>query len=406
MRSRRMIKELSLKLGTTIICNKASYRIASEVRSGGMGIVYFATSESGEKVIVKRPKLGSSKDAIILDKIRIEAEILRRLSNFQHDNIIRYIDELDDGQSFFLVIEYLDGKNLEDQYNKKPADEQTTKDYAETILRALEFLHGSHNIIHRDINPKNIMNDSNRRLVLIDFGAAKHGWTQLSANSESGGTLIGTLGYSAPEQFTTGEVTPASDIYGVGATIFYLLTGENPKRHMGHGGALTRLPRDVNPSISGHISYIIKKAMSPDPKDRYQTATDMSRALRGEEPIDIDAPHIIFQGRKYVIEERIEIGREHHCPDSHGKNVNPPDIMVDDDQRYISKHHARIIKDRSGVCWIMDLGSRNCTAVSHDGTESFKILKPGKKERLNDGDIVAIVYNKKRGAYMPLIFKG
>jgi len=402
------LKELSLNLGTTVICNKASYRIASEVRSGGMGVVYFATSESGEKVIVKRPKLGSSKDAIILDKIKIEAEILRRLSNFHHDNIIRYIDELDDGQNFFLVIEYLEGMNLEDQYNKKPADEQTTKDYAQTILGALEFLHGSHNVIHRDINPKNIMNDSNKRLVLIDFGAAKQGWTQVSANPEDGsGTLIGTQGYSAPEQFTTGEVTPASDIYGVGATLFYLLIGQNPKRHMGPGGALMRSPRDVNPSISGDISYIIKKAMSQEPKDRYQTATDMIRDLRGEGPLDIDAPHIIFQGRKYVVEDSLEIGRDHHCPESHGKkDVNPPDIMVDDNQRYLSKHHARIIKDRSGICWIMDLGSRNSTAVSHDGMESFKILKPGKKERLKDGDIVAIVYNKKRGAYMPLTFRG
>jgi serine/threonine protein kinase len=371
-----------------------------------MGVVYFATSESGEKVIVKRPKLGSSKDAIILDKIRIEAEILRRLSNFHHDNIIRYIDERDDGQNFFLVIEYLEGMNLEDQYNKKPADEQTTRDCAQTILGALEFLHGSHNVIHRDINPKNIMNDSNERLVLIDFGAAKHGWTQLSANPDSGGTLIGTQGYSAPEQFTTGEVTPASDMYGIGATLFYLLTGENPKRHMGPGGALTRTPRDVNPSIGRDISHIIKKAMSQEPKDRYQTATDMIRDLRGEGIVDIDSPHIIFQGRKYVIEDKLEIGREHTCPESHGKNVAPPDIMVDDDQRYLSKHHARILKDRSGECWIVDLGSRNCTAVSHDGMLSFKILKHGKKERLKDGDIAAIVYNKKRGAYMPLIFKG
>jgi serine/threonine protein kinase len=371
-----------------------------------MGIVYFATSESGEKVIVKSPKLGGSKDAIILDKIRIEAEILRRLSNFHHDNIIRYLDEWYNGENCALVLEYIGGMNLEDQYNKKPVDAQTAKDYIETLLRALEFLHGSQNVIHRDINPKNIMNDSNRRIVLIDFGAAKRGWTQLSANPDSGGTLIGTQGYSAPEQFTTGEVTPASDIYGVGATLFYLLTGENPKRHMGPGGALTRSPRDVNSSISGEISYIIKKAMSQEPKDRYQTATDMIGDLRGQGIIDIDAPHIIFQGRKYVIDDSLEIGREHDCLDSHGKDVSPPDVMVDDDERYISKHHARIIKDRSGACWIMDLGSRNSTAISHDGMVSFKILKPGKKERLTDGDIAAIVYKKKRGAYMPPTFRG
>lgn len=399
---------MSLKLGTTVICNKASYRIDSEIRSGGMGLVYFATSETGEKVIVKRPKLGSSRDAIILDKIRIEAEILRRLSNFHHDNIVQYIDERDEDENFFLVIEYIDGVNLEDHHKKKPADEQTAKDYAQTVLRALEFLHGSQNIIHRDINPRNIMNVSNnKRLVLIDFGAAKHGWTQLYPNPDSGGgTLIGTQGYSAPEQFTTGEVTPASDIYGLGATLFFLLTGENPKRYMGSGGALTRSPKDVNPSISRDISHIVKKAMSQEPKDRYQTATDMVRDLRGEGQIDIRGPHIIFQGRKYILEDSLEIGRDHDCPSSHGKNVNPPDIMVDDDQRYISKHHARILRDQSGACWIMDLGSRNSTAVSHDGMLSFKILKPGKKERLKDGDVAAIVYSNKRGAYMPLIFRG
>ena len=145
--------------------------------------------------------------------------------------------------------------------------------------------------------------------------------------------------------------------------------------------------------------------MSQEPKDRYQTATDMLRAIRGQEIPDIEEPHIIFQGRKYLIRDNLEIGREHNCLDSHGRNVNPPDIMVDDDQRYLSKHHVRIIKDKSGECWIMDLGSRNGTAVSHDGMLSFKILKPGKKERLKDGDIAAIVYNKKRGAYMPLIFR-
>jgi serine/threonine protein kinase len=383
-----------------------------------MGNIYFAISETGEKVVVKSPKFsGDSKDSIMLQKLKIEAKILSSLHN---ENIVGYIDERDDSsdQNFFLVIEYLDGRNLLDLYREKPADEQTTRDYAETILRILEYLHGSPNIIHRDINPKNIMTDSNKGLVLIDFGAAKQGYIQILANPEEGGsyTLIGTQGYSAPEQFTTGETTPGSDIYGVGATLFYLLTSKKPSRYMQSGGGLTRSPRDVNPSISKDISHIIMRAMSQEPKDRYQTAADMVGALNGMET-NLGAPHIVFQGRKYVIEDSLEIGRAHDCYTSgcrrgrgvrflNRRNFHPLDIMVNDFQYYLSKHHARVMKDRSGVCWVEDLESRNSTAISHDGGKSFKMLKPRNSEQLKDGDIVATVYNTKKGAYMTFMFRG
>lgn len=409
---------MSLKSGASVICNKGNYRIASEsFGGGGMGNIYLGIRESGEKVIVKSPKFsGNSKDPIMLQKLKIEAKIL---SSLDHENIVGYIDERDDGdQNFFLVIEYLDGRNLLDQFREKSADEQTARDYAETMLKILQYLHGSPNIIHRDINPKNIMTDSNKRLVLIDFGAAKHGYIQIVANAEDGSgsyTLIGTQGYSAPEQFTTGEVTPASDIYGVGATLFYLLTSKKPSRYMRSGGGLVRSPRDVNPSIGRDISYIITKAMSQEPKDRYQTAADMISALNGTETF-LEVPHIIFQGRKYIIEDRLEIGRAHDCYDSEckqgggggffrRKNIIPLDIKIHDDQYYLSKHHARVMKDSSGVCWVEDLGSRNSTAISNDGGKSFKILEPRNKEQLKDGDIVATVYNRKKGAYMTFTFR-
>lgn len=391
-----------------------------------MGNIYLALEESGRKVIVKNPKFsGDSKDPIMLQKLKIEAKILSSLDN---ENIVDYIDERDDGnQNFFLVLEYLDGKNLLDHYREKPADEYTAREYAETILEILEYLHGAPNIIHRDINPKNIMTDSNKDLVLIDFGAAKQGYIQILANEEDSGspTLIGTQGYSAPEQFTTGEVTPASDIYGVGATLFYLLTSKKPNRYMQSGGGLTRSPRDVNPSVSRDISRIITKAMSQEPNDRYQTASDMISALKGTESI-LDAPHIIVQGRKYIIEDKLEIGRAHDCYESeckldtgrdleavfsklkviHPKNFSLLDIKINDDQYWLSRHHVRVMKDRSGACWIEDLGSKNSTALSNDGGKSFKMLQPWNKERLKDGDIVATGYNRKKGAYMTFAFRG
>jgi len=184
---------------------------------------------------------------------------------------------------------------------------------------------------------------------------------------------------------------------------------------MRSGGGLTRSPREVNPSIGRDISYIIMKAMSQEPRDRYQTAADMISALNGTETV-LDAPHIIFQGRKYLIEDRLEIGRAHDCHDSgcrrgggffhRGNIISPLDIRVDDDQYYLSKHHARVTKDSSGVYWVEDLESRNSTAISHDGGKSFKILKPRNKEQLKDGDIVATVYNREKGAYMTFMFRG
>jgi serine/threonine protein kinase len=104
---------------------------------------------------------------------------------------------------------------------------------------------------------------------------------------------------------------------------------------MGPGGGLTRSPQDVNPSISKDISDIIMTAMSKEPKDRYQTATGMISALNGVGILSVEAPHIIFQWRKYVIEDELEIGRAHDCPDSgyrqgvgffHRKNISPPDL--------------------------------------------------------------------------------
>jgi serine/threonine protein kinase len=110
---------------------------------------------------------------------------------------------------------------------------------------------------------------------------------------------------------------------------------KTPNLYMGPGGGLTRSPQDVNPSISKDISDIIMTAMSKEPKDRYQTATGMISALNGVGILSVEAPHIIFQWRKYVIEDELEIGRAHDCPDSgyrqgvgffHRKNISPPDL--------------------------------------------------------------------------------
>jgi serine/threonine protein kinase len=397
------LKSLTVSAGTQVAGENGHYTIGREISSGGMAILYAGKKkDTGEKVVIKTPKrAGDGYDDVRVDKLKVEAKILKSLN---HKNIVRYIDEREEKDNFYLVIEMIEGHNLKEEYLGKPQDDRTVREYMSTMLYALDYLHNrSPPIIHRDINPKNIMRDQDRKVVLIDFGTAKQGYVQVTAQP----TQIGTPGWSAPEQFTTGQVTPCSDIYALGAVMFFLLTGQEPRMHMQAGGGLARLPRQINRSVSEELSSIVGRAMNTDPTKRFQTAHDMISMLTKGRETKFGSPHIIFGGTKYPLNHGIEIGRLHTCGADckAGHWTKPSDICVDDRGSFISKHHARISVNGSGKYYIEDLKSTNRTAISNDGGVHFRLLRPGKKEELRDGDVVAIAYSDKRGSYMSLTFK-
>jgi serine/threonine protein kinase len=396
------LKSLALTAGTQVVGEKGRYRIESEVSAGGMALLFSGRTDAGQKVVIKTPKrTGDGYDDVRVDKLKIEAKILKSLD---HKNIVRYIDEKDERQNFYLVLEMINGRNLKEQFLGRPANDAAVRESMVSLLGALKYLHGLvPPIIHRDINPKNIMRDANRNVVLIDFGAAKQGYVQLSGQP----TQIGTPGWSAPEQFTTGQVTPTSDIYAVGAVMFFLLTGQEPRQHMQAAGGLARLPRQVNPSVSKEMSEIVARAMSTEPGKRFQSAHDMISMLTKGRETEFGAPHIIFQGTKYGIKQGVEIGRTHVCGwDCKAKHfMRPPDIVVDDKESYVSKHHVRILTSPSGTYFLEDLKSTNRTAVSKDGGLHFNILNPGAKEELRDGDVVSVAFSHRRGSYMTFAFR-
>jgi serine/threonine protein kinase len=237
-------------------------------------------------------------------------------------------------------------------------------------------------------------------LVLLDFGAAKQGFTQLSSR----GTQIGTPGWSAPEQFTTGIVTASSDIYSVGGIAFFLLTGQEPRMYMNSLGSLTSSPADVNSSVGQRLSDIVRLAMDADPLNRFQTAEDMIGAIKGQSTA-LGVPHLIISGTKHVLNESIEIGRTHECgPSCIDRGfLQPLNVGIDDWDKYISKHHARIYIDARGTHWIEDLGSLNYTAVAHRG-RPFRILPSRGKELLKDKDTIALAYSENKGPYLTLVF--
>ena len=396
---------MTLTLPCTLKGRKGRYEVLSRLAEGGMSTVYVGKSSRGPTVIVKEAS-GSDLEAAE-ERLRIEADILRALASPGHPHVVRYLDEGSNLGPFCLVEEKLEGDTLSERYRDKAADAPTASKYILQLLDALSYLH-KRNVIHRDVKPNNIIVDPSREVVLIDFGAAKKEFHQFTG----AGTVIYTPGWGAPEQ-NLGEATPASDLYGVGAVFFFLLTGQDPRASMkqlaGGKTELFRTPHDLEPSVTQTLSDVVKKAMSYNPKERFSTAQDMADAISGGSEKALGFPHLIVLGKKCRVKKEMEIGRDHkECDESCAKKGfgRPPEIGILDTERYLSKHHARIERDGKGRCWIEDLGSLNGTAMSHDGGRTYRQIPGFKKQELTDGDVVALVYKPGRGPYMTIAFKG
>lgn len=346
-----------------------------------MAKLWKARSSSYRDVVVKEPKvLGDQEDPIRLEKLKVEAQILK---NVNHKNIVRYIDSVDLGTTFYLIIEFIPGRTLKELYLKRPLDEYEAKQKILTILSTLHYIHGL-NIIHRDINWKNILLPND--LVIIDFGAAKLGYTQVYLDP-FGNTIVGTPGWSAPEQFQGLVTGPSCDIYSVGAVLFFLLTGDEPRNHMRMPGCIIESPKKVNPGTSSELANVVLKAMDPEPSHRFQIADDMTSAIQGRK-VAHDLPCIYCKGRKYPIDKTITIGRQSQCH-----------IFIDDPQFYVSRLHAEVFKEGDKYC-IEDVGSKNGTFIYRNG--AFQQID---KSELRDGDLIALCWRQDKGPYITLNFR-
>jgi serine/threonine protein kinase len=396
---------MTLSIPCTLKGRRGRYQVVSKLAEGGMSTVYVGKSNRGSTVIVKEAS-GSDLEQSE-ERLRIEADILRALASPGHPRVVRYLDEGTNLGPFCLVEEKLEGETMSERYRDTAADAATASRYGLQLLEALAYLH-KRNVIHRDVKPNNIVLDVRREVVLIDFGAAKKEFHQFTGS----GTVIYTPGWGAPEQ-NLGEATPASDLYGVGAVLFFLLTGQDPRasmKQLAQGKTeLFRSPRDLQPSVTQDLSDVVTRAMAFNPKDRFPTAQDMSEAIAGGSGKTLDFPHLVVLGKKCKVKKEMEIGRDHKACDRGCTKKGfgrPPDIGILDTERYLSKHHARIVKDPKGRCWIEDLGSLNGTAMSHDGGRTYRPIPGFKRQELTDGDVVALVYKKGRGPYMTISFKG
>jgi serine/threonine protein kinase len=345
-----------------------------------MGKLYVGKAPDGRKVVIKEPKiLGNAEDPIRIEKLKVEGQILAGIS---HPHIVKYLDSRDDGKTYLLVIEYVPGNTMKSQFLRNPEDDASARRHLLTILQTLSYLHNL-NIIHRDVKPENVLLPSDG-LILIDFGGAKYGYMQVPLSF--GNTVVGTPGWSAPEQFA-GVATPRCDIYGAGAILFFLLTGSPPQLAMKADGSVES-PRNLNPKVTLEMESIVLKAMSVDPSRRYQIADDMINALQGQTVLQNVPPSIFCRGRKYPVAGRLTIGRNVSC-----------DVVIDDKMLYVGRHHADVYA-KDGKYWIEDINSKNGTFIYRNGYFQQITLS-----ELRDGDLVALCYKKDKGPYITLTFK-
>lgn len=220
-----------------------SYRLTGIVGRGGMGIVYSAVHKQlGRNVAIKivDPRLVSAMAA----QARFDREI-SLLGALDHPGIVQAIDAGRVSGAAYLVMEKVDGADLA-RFVRQTGPLKTNEacEIGRQIAEALAAAHQA-GAVHRDIKPSNVMIDREGNVKLLDFGLAIPGplVDADTSHQTSVGQLIGTLDYMAPEQASGDEVGPAADIYGLGATLFFLLTGRQPRDHSDQASLIQKLRR-------------------------------------------------------------------------------------------------------------------------------------------------------------------
>jgi len=284
------------------------YEILEEIGRGGMGVIYRARQQHSRRIVaVKRIFAHQVNSHETLVRFRREAEAVASLD---HPNIlpIYEVSESEEGLPFFSM-KYATGGSLRAAAPALRVEPRDCVRLMAKVARAIAYAHDK-GILHRDLQPGNILLDGNGEPMVSDFGLAK--W--MGENSDLTRTLetLGTPGYIAPEQAecTAAGLTSAADIYSLGAILFHLLTGRPPfvganvlcVIHQAAVGPAPRL-RSLAPSLDRDLEIIVARCLEPDRDARYQSAgalaDDLEHWLR-HEPIRARRVGIFIRGRKWV----------------------------------------------------------------------------------------------------------
>jgi len=252
------------------------YRVAKLVAQGNLGAVYRAWDLNLGRPCALKENLQLSLEG--QQQFFDEATILANLS---HQNLPRVTDHFTEDQGQYLVMDFVEGENLEGVITRMGAvPHAQALEWIEQICDALSYLHTQTKpIIHRDIKPANIIIKNDGRAMLVDFGIAKRHSTGQPTGTGARGW--GTPNFAPPEQYSLRGTDARSDVYSLGATLYALLTGYEPIDSMTRRtGQPLISPRQYNPSVASRIEKTILKAMALNHDARYQSANAFCEALK------------------------------------------------------------------------------------------------------------------------------
>jgi WD40 repeat protein len=268
----------------TEISRVGDYELLELVARGGMGVVFKAREVSLDRIVaLKMIPDGSFAAPAQLERLRIEAALAAALS---HPNIVAVHHVGEHAGQPYVVMEYVEGTSLAAMARDDGLSPERAAGYLIKIAEAVHHAH-QHGTLHRDLKPSNIIIDDRGEPRITDFGLARRlgGASQLTIT----GQALGTPGYMPPEQadYKRGEIGPGSDVYGLGATLYHLLTGRPPftaetpletLRLVIESEVLS--PRLINPRVPRDLETICLKCLQKNPLARYATAQDLADDLK------------------------------------------------------------------------------------------------------------------------------
>lgn len=342
----------------------ANYTIEdTPIARGGMGQIFRGRDSQGKIVAIKEILPEFANDWAILSRIEKEVEFLLKVN---HPSIVKlYAAFRDDAtQNYYIVMELVEGLNVEQYVTKHGAiPEQQAVELMLKILDALQCVHNAH-IVHRDIKPSNIMIRPDGNVCLLDFGVAKD--MDNINGSTVVGSIIGTNGYMSPEQADGFSINFRSDIYSLGCVFYYMLTGHHAFNTLASefetkdailNNEFPRLSK-YKSGLSDVLQKILDKATDKNMMLRYQNCYEFMAALS-------NGTHVSHTGTQNA-PIMISIGRE-MC-----------DIIVNDADRKISRHHADVeLKEfTGGKYYVFTDCSANGTVVNRKPLRKSSISIP------------------------------